>query len=396
MASRREVQDRAVRVIVTGGGTGGHVYPTLTTVRMLQAELAERGAAPAETLWIGAAGSLEERVARESGIAFRPVATGKLRRAGNPLRMITWANLRDAVRVPLGAIQALGIVRGVRPDVVVGFGGYVAVPVSVAARVGRRPMMVHEQTVRLGLANRMLVRLATRTALSSESSLALLPSGARARAEVTGNPVRPELFQGEPDRARKALDLAGFDADKPTVYVTGGAQGAKQINALVTQLLPWLLERANVIHQCGAADFDRQRETSFALPRELAARYHLTPYVGAEMPDVYALADLVISRSGAGTIAEITGLGKAAVLIPLASSAGGEQAHNAKYLEEHGAARALVGPLTPEDLRAALEPLLADPAARAEMAAAAREQGRPEAARTLAALILGVAGVAER
>ena len=381
-----------MRVIVTGGGTGGHVYPTLTTVRTLQAELAERGLAPAETLWIGAAAGLEERVAREAGIAFRPVATGKLRRAGNPLRMITWANLRDAVRVPLGAVQALGIVRSVRPDVVVGFGGYVAVPVSVAAWLGRRPMMVHEQTVRLGLANRMLVRLATRTALSSESSLSLLPARANGRAEVTGNPVRPELFGGDPDRARKALDLAGFDPDKPTVYVTGGAQGAKQINALVTQLLPWLLERANVIHQCGAGDHERQREVSFSLPRELAPRYHVTPYVGTEMPDVYALADLVISRSGAGTIAEVTGLGKAAVLIPLASSAGGEQAHNAKYLEDKGAARALVGQITAPDLRDALEPLLADPAARAEMAERAREQGRPDAARTLAALILDVAG----
>lgn len=392
MAGRREVEDRAVRVIVTGGGTGGHVYPTLTTVRTLQEVLAERGDAAAEVLWIGAAGSLEERVAGEAGIAFRAVATGKLRRASNPLRMITWANVKDAVRVPLGAVQAVGIVRQVRPDVVVGFGGYVAVPVSVAARLSRRRLMVHEQTVRLGLANRMLVRLATRTALSSESSVPLLPARAGGRAEVTGNPVRPELFQGEAGRARKALDLGGFDERKPTIYVTGGAQGAKQINSLVTQLLPWLLEHANVLHQCGAADLDRQRQAAQELPAELAPRYFVTPYVGAEMPDVYALADLVISRSGAGTIAEVTGLGKAAVLIPLASSAGGEQAHNAKFLEERGAARALVGSLTADDLRAALEPLLADPAARAEMAAQARRQGRPEAARTLAALILDVAG----
>jgi UDP-N-acetylglucosamine--N-acetylmuramyl-(pentapeptide) pyrophosphoryl-undecaprenol N-acetylglucosamine transferase len=188
------------------------------------------------------------------------------------------------------------------------------------------------------------------------------------------------------------LDLGGFDAGRPTVYVTGGAQGAKQINALVTQLLPWLLERANVLHQCGAADFERQRQAAEQLPAALAPRYHVTAYVGAEMPDVYALTDLVISRSGAGTIAEITGLGKAAVLIPLPTSAGGEQTYNAKYLQERGAARALVGPVQAQELREALEPLLADPAARTRMADRAREHGRPEAARTLAALILDVAG----
>lgn len=381
-----------MRVIVTGGGTGGHVYPALTTVRALQQELAERGAPTAEVLWMGAAGSLEERVAGEAGVRFLAVATGKLRRARNPLRMITRANIRDAARVPLGALQARRIVRAERPDVVVGFGGYVAVPVSVAAWLCRRPMMVHEQTVRLGLANRMLVRLATRTALSSESSLDLLPASVRARAQVTGNPMRAELYQGEADRAVKALDLDGFDRARPTVYVTGGAQGAKQINGLVTQLLPWLLERANVIHQCGAADLDRQRQAAAQLPPELAPRYHVTAYVGAEMPDVYALTDVVISRSGAGTIAEVTGLGKAAVMIPLPTSAGGEQAYNAEYLQERGAARALLGEVSAEDLRVALEPLLEDPEARATMAARAREQGRPEAARTLAALILSVAG----
>ena len=140
---------RPLRVIVTGGGTGGHVYPALTTVRAVQRQLAEQGGA-AEVVWVGARGGLEERVAGEAGIEFRAVATGKLRRARNPLRMLTWRNLKDLSRAPAGAVQARALVRSLRPDVVVGFGGYVAVPVSIAAWTCRRPVLVHEQTVRLG------------------------------------------------------------------------------------------------------------------------------------------------------------------------------------------------------------------------------------------------------
>ncbi|MBR7829389.1 UDP-N-acetylglucosamine--N-acetylmuramyl-(pentapeptide) pyrophosphoryl-undecaprenol N-acetylglucosamine transferase [Actinospica sp. MGRD01-02] len=380
---------RPVRVIVTGGGTGGHVYPALTTVNALRAVLAEQGRALSVS-WVGARGKLEERIAGEHGIEFLPVATGKLRRARNPLGMLTWTNIKDLARVPWGAVQACGIVRRLRPDVVVGFGGYVAVPVSVAAWLCRRPLVIHEQTVRLGLANRILARLAKVTAVSSESTLGLLPGGAR--AELVGNPIRAELFGGEPDRAVAALGLDGFDRALPTVYVTGGALGARQINNLIVESLPWLLKQANVVHQCGAAEIDRMREAATALSPELAPRYHVAEFIGAELPDLFALADLVVARSGAGTIAELSALGKPAVLIPLASSAGGEQSFNARYLDERGAARALLGEVTGEDLRAAIGALLDDPAARGKMAEHARELGKPDAARTLSALILRVAG----
>ena len=378
-------------MIVTGGGTGGHVYPALTTVGKLREVLAGQGR-ELEVVWVGARGKLEERVAGQAGIEFLPVATGKLRRARNPLGMLTWTNIKDLARVPRGALQSVAIVRRRRPDVVVGFGGYVAVPVSVAAWLCRRPLVIHEQTVRLGLANRLLARMARATAVSSPSSLDLLPGRARERAEVVGNPIRAELFGGQPDRAVAALGLDGFDRSLPTVYVTGGALGARQINNLVTESLPWLLKQANVIHQCGAAELDRVRAATEQLSPDARPRYHLAAFIGAEIPDVFALADLVVARSGAGTISELAALGKSAILIPLASSAGGEQAFNARYLDEHGAAKALIGPITAEDLRAAIGALLEDPAARAAMAAAARALGKPEAARTLADLILRTAG----
>ncbi|MGV9314384.1 UDP-N-acetylglucosamine--N-acetylmuramyl-(pentapeptide) pyrophosphoryl-undecaprenol N-acetylglucosamine transferase [Streptomyces sp. NPDC003691] len=384
------VLPRSFRLLVTGGGTGGHTYPALTAIRTLQGRLADAGSA-LEVLWIGTADGLEARVAPAEGIAFKTVATGKIRRSSNPLRMLSAANVKDMARVPLGVAQARSIVSGFQPDVVLATGGYVAVPAGLAARLCRVPLVLHEQTVRLGLANRKLASSATRIAVSSESSLPLLPAEVRERAVVTGNPVRPEVLGGHPDKAIETLSLYGFDRHLPTVYITGGAQGAQQINDVVHDVLPWLLSHANVIHQCGPANVDGLRSATAGLPPVLAGRYHLAGFVGPELPDVLALADIVVSRSGAGTLAELTALGKPAVFVPLATSAGNEQAHNARHLADAGAALALLGEVTGQALRNAVGPLLTDPALRAGMAERARGHGRPDAADRLVDVVLSAA-----
>ncbi len=380
----------AFRLIVTGGGTGGHTYPALTAIRTLQVRLSA-GGGTLDVLWIGTADGLEARVAPAEGIAFATVATGKVRRSSNPLKMMSAANVKDMARVPLGVAQARKLVAGFRPDVVLATGGYVAVPAGLAARLCRRPLVLHEQTVRLGLANRRLAGSATRIAVSSESTVALLPEAVRGLAVVTGNPVRPQVLTGHADKAVEALGLHGFDRRLPTVYVTGGAQGAQQINGAVRDALEWLLERANVIHQCGPDNVGDLRAHTAVLPAQLLGRYHLTGFVGPELPDVLALADVVVSRSGAGTLSEVTALGKPAVFIPLATSAGNEQAHNARHLEEAGAAVALLGDVTADRLKDAVGPLLTDPARRQAMAERAREHGRPDAADRLVDVILSAA-----
>ncbi|MCX5317736.1 glycosyltransferase [Streptomyces sp. NBC_00154] len=381
---------RAFRLIVTGGGTGGHTYPALTAIRTLRGRLAAEGRT-LDVLWIGTADGLEARVAPAEGIAFTTVATGKIRRSSNPLKMVSPANVRDMARVPLGVAQARKIIADFRPDVVLATGGYVAVPAGLAARMCRRPLVLHEQTVRLGLANRKLAGSATWMAVSSESSLPLLPESVRGAAVVTGNPIRPEVLAGHADKAVEVLGLHGFDRRLPTVYVTGGAQGSQQINDVVRDSLPWLLSNANVIHQCGPTNVGALQQLATVMPSELAGRYYLTGFVGPELPDVLALADVVVSRSGAGTLAELTALGKPAVFIPLASSAGGEQAHNARHLEEAGAAVALFGEVTGASLRDALGPLLTDPHRRVAMAERARAHGRPDAADRLVDVILSAA-----
>ncbi|MEA5367187.1 UDP-N-acetylglucosamine--N-acetylmuramyl-(pentapeptide) pyrophosphoryl-undecaprenol N-acetylglucosamine transferase [Amycolatopsis sp., V23-08] len=380
---------RSVRLLVTGGGTGGHTYPALTAIRTLEHRFMTDQRP--EVRWVGTAAGLEARTAEREGISFAAVAAGKIRRAKNPVKMLSWTNLKDLGKVPLGVVQAVRAVRAFRPDVVLATGGYVSVPVSLAAWACRRPLVVHEQTVRLGLANRLLARVASVMAVSSASTVPLLPERARKRAVVTGNPVRPEVLAGHAEKALDALALTGFDRARPTVYVTGGAQGATQINRLVGDVLPWLLEQANVIHQCGPGTVTQMQAAAERLPVDAAGRYVPIGFVGPELPDVFALADVVISRSGAGTIAELTALGLPSVLIPLASSAGGEQAHNARHLAESGAASALLSDVTAAALQNALEPLLADPARRQEMADSAREQGRPDAGERLVDVVVDLA-----
>ncbi|MYY00826.1 MULTISPECIES: UDP-N-acetylglucosamine--N-acetylmuramyl-(pentapeptide) pyrophosphoryl-undecaprenol N-acetylglucosamine transferase [unclassified Streptomyces] len=381
---------RAFRLIVTGGGTGGHTYPALTAIRALQERLAGEGRG-LDVLWIGTPGGLEARVAPAEGIPFTTVATGKIRRSSNPLKMLSPANAKDMARVPLGVAQARKIISDFRPDVVLATGGYVAVPAGLGARLCKRPLVLHEQTVRLGLANRKLAGSAAKIAVSSESTVPLLPESVRGAAVVTGNPVRAEVLSGHPDKAVAALGLHGFDRRLPTVYVTGGAQGSQQINEVVAGALPWLLERANVIHQCGPANVEELRRRATGLAAEQASRYHLAGFMGSELPDVLALADVVVSRSGAGTLAELTALGKPAVFIPLATSAGNEQDHNARHLAEAGAAVALLGEVTAAVLTEAVGPLLTDPARRNAMADRARAHGRPDAASRLVDVILSAA-----
>jgi UDP-N-acetylglucosamine--N-acetylmuramyl-(pentapeptide) pyrophosphoryl-undecaprenol N-acetylglucosamine transferase len=366
----------ALRMIVTGGGTGGHTYPALTTITALRSRLEAAGATAPKLLWVGIAGGLEADVSTRNNIPFRAITTGKLRRSRNPRDLAR--NVADAFRIPLGIVQAVATVARTRPTVVLSTGGFVSVPIGLAARLFRVPYLLHEQTLAVGLANRILAHAATRILLSHDASLDHLPARARRRAVVTGNPIRPAVLNGSPARGLAAYNL---DPAVPLVLVTGGAIGAQQINRMLAGALSELLPHCQIVHQCGSHSLAEMQQVARALPQQFAHRYRVVDFIHDELPDLLAAANIVVARSGAGTVAELTALGKTSILVPYPHAAGDEQRIAARHLAQQGAAVVLDGEqATPGRLRDTITSLLADPQHRATLAQAAAAHGRPDAA----------------
>jgi UDP-N-acetylglucosamine--N-acetylmuramyl-(pentapeptide) pyrophosphoryl-undecaprenol N-acetylglucosamine transferase len=370
----------APRLLIAGGGTGGHVLPALAVLE----ELARRGQR-GEVLWLGSAAGLEREAAARAGIPFRAIPTGKLR------RYLSIHTATDAVRIPAGVAAAWRQVRRFRPDVVFSTGGFVSVP-SVIAAARSTPMLTHEQTAILGLATRINARFADVLAVSYEQT-AQRAAAIHRRVVVTGNPVRASLANGD---AARALSRFGFDQERPVLYVTGGARGASPLNDRLAALLPGLLDRVQVVHQTGPAsanpDAARLAAERARWPTELQNRYQVVEFVGDELADLYAVASLIVGRAGAGTVAELAMLGKPAVLIPLPGTGGDEQTHNARLLAEAGGAILISqAEATPERLGALLRELLADPVRLSEMSAKARTVGRSDAASRLTDELLALA-----
>ncbi|MBI4637835.1 MAG: undecaprenyldiphospho-muramoylpentapeptide beta-N-acetylglucosaminyltransferase [Candidatus Rokubacteria bacterium] len=367
------------RVVIAGGGTGGHTSPGLAVAALLRARRVE-------CAWIGSRHGVEARRVPESGLPYFAIPTGKLR------RYWAWENLTDLVlNVPMGVVRAWLHLRRLRPRLVFATGGFVALPVVFAAAVRGIPIVAHEQTVVPGLANRIAGRLARRIAVSFADSAGSFPAS---KVVLTGNPLRPELRAGS--RA-DAVARFGLDPSLPLVYVTGGAQGAQRINRAVGEVLAPLLEAAQIIHQCGrsAVTQDRHRleDRRARLPESLRRRYTVIPYVGEELASVYAAASLVVARAGAGTVNECCQLGVPALYIPLPGTRGDEQTANARLVERAGGSIVLrQSALTPERLLDRVRALLADPVALKEMGERARALAIPDAGERLANLILEQAG----
>ncbi len=367
-----------MKIVIAGGGTGGHTSPGLAVA-------AELGARGARCVWIGSRQGIEAQRVPERGIPFHAIPTGKLR------RYWSWRNVSDLLfSVPAGVWSAFRLVGRIRPDAVFATGGFVAVPVVLAAALRRVPVVIHEQTAVPGLASRVTGRVARRIALAFPEAGAGFPA---ARCVLTGNPLREELRGGSRERA---LERFGLDAAAPVVYVTGGALGAHRLNRVVGAALPDLLAVAQVIHQCGdnprTGDRAWLEERRQALPPGLRARYRVVPYVGAELGDVFAAARLVVGRAGAGTVNECCQLGLAALYVPLPGARGDEQAANARLVAAAGGCEVLPeASLTAESLVAAVRQLLAAPQRLKEMGERARTLARPDAASRIAELVVQTA-----
>lgn len=365
-----------MRVIVAGGGTGGHAFPALAIVEELQ-----RRDPHLELWYVGKRGNIEERLAGARGIPFRAIAAGGLARRGG------WRNLWPLLMLGVGLGQSVLLMLRFRPQVVIGTGGYVSVPPVLAAVLFRIPTLIQEQNCVPGRATQLLARWATVVAATFTESIAYLPAK---DVRVVGNPVRGELHPDAlADRdaatARQEFDL---HPDRLTVLVMGGSQGARALtNAALDMLSALSANTVQVLLMTGKDDADAARDRV----AKAGVRCEVRAFID-DMASAYAAADLVVCRAGASTLAEVSGAGLPAVLVPYPYAMGDHQQKNAEALSKIGAAillpeAALDGPT----LAACLQELLDDPVQRRDMATASRQWAMPGAAEAIADVVCDLA-----
>lgn len=296
------------RLVLTGGGTAGHVTPHLALIPHLEAE-------GYELHYIGTADGIERELI-PSHIPYYPIAAGKLR------RYFDWRNLTDPWRVLWGTAQAWRILRRVRPAAIFSKGGFVTVPVAIAGWMLGIPVLLHESDYSPGLANRISLHFAKRICLTFPESLQYVP---KERAVVTGTPIRAELQRGS---RVQGLDLCRFADNVPTLLVMGGSQGSQAINRVIREALPRLSQEYQIIHLCGRGN---------AEPSLDSRRYRQFEYASEELPHLLAAADYVVSRAGANSIFELCSLRKPNILVPLSRQASrGDQILNARSFAKQG------------------------------------------------------------
>lgn len=303
------------KIVLTGGGTAGHVTPNIALLPGLQ----ELGY---EVHYIGSYEGIESRLIADFDIPYYGISTGKFRRYLDP------KNFSDPFRVIKGYTEARRILKELKPDIVFSKGGYVSVPVVRAAASLKIPCIIHESDMTPGLANKLCIPVARKVCCNFPETMQYLPKD---KAVLTGSPIREELSKGN---KIAALDLCGFDANIPVIMVIGGSLGAANVNKAVRDALPELLKDFQVVHICGKDKIDNMLLTTRG--------YKQFEYVKTELKDIFAMADVVISRAGANAICELLALQKPNLLIPLMAGSRGDQILNAKSFESQGYSKVLM------------------------------------------------------
>lgn len=298
------------KIVLTGGGTAGHVTPNIALLPSLKA-------AGYEITYVGSYDGIEKRLIEDFDIPYVGISTGKFR------RYLDLKNLTDPFRVIKGYGEAKKFLKTYRPDVVFSKGGFVSVPVIRAAGSLHIPCIIHESDMTPGLANKLCISAAQKVCCNFPETLKLLPEG---KAVLTGSPIREELFRGN---KVAGLDLCGFTANKPVIMVIGGSLGASYVNKVIREALPVLLKDFQVVHLCGKGKLDNLLLNT--------PGYKQFEYITTELKDIFAMSDLVISRAGANALCELLALRKPNILIPLPSSSSrGDQLLNAQSFEAQG------------------------------------------------------------
>lgn len=297
-------------IVFTGGGTAGHVTPNIALFPAVK----EAGY---EISYIGSYEGIEKELITGQGVTYYGISSGKFR------RYFSWKNFSDPFQVVKGYFQAKKLLKKLKPNIVFSKGGFVSVPVVMAAKKCKIPCIIHESDITPGLANKLAIPSATKVCANFPETLNYLP---KEKAVLTGSPIRKELFTGN---KIKGLDFCGFTANKPVLLVIGGSTGAASVNNAIRDLLPTLLQQFQVIHLCGKGKTDESFHG-----REGYVQFE---YINKELKDLFAAADVIVSRAGANAICELLALKKPNILIPLSAAASrGDQILNAESFERQG------------------------------------------------------------
>ena len=356
------------KIVLTGGGTAGHVTPNIALMPRLQ----ELGY---EISYIGSYNGIERQLITQMNVPYYGISSGKLRRYHD------WENFKDPFRVLKGLHQARKLLSQLKPQVVFSKGGFVSVPVVQAASLLRIPVIIHESDMTPGLANKLAFPAATKICCNFPETVQYLPKG---KAVLSGSPIRAELLRGDAKAGRKFCGFpeSGTGADRPVLLIIGGSLGSVAVNTAIRRILPSLLEKFDVIHLCGKGNLN---ESLTGTPG-----YVQYEYIQEELPDLFALADVVVSRAGANAICELLALRKPALLIPLSAAASrGDQILNARSFAKQGFSQMMEEEtLTDEGLLGAILQLYAD---RDQYVQAMEKSEVGDAVGTITALIEQVA-----
>ncbi|MDO4531909.1 MAG: undecaprenyldiphospho-muramoylpentapeptide beta-N-acetylglucosaminyltransferase [Bacillota bacterium] len=303
------------KILLTGGGTAGHVTPNLALLPYLKAE-------GYEIVYVGSHNGIERSLIEAEGIPYYGISTGKLR------RYLSKENIKDMFRVAKGIGEAKKLIRKLQPDLVFSKGGFVAVPVVLGAKKNKVPVIIHESDITPGLANKLAMPSAQVICSTFPETLQYVPKG---KGVHTGTPIRKELFEGD---RQKGLEACGFTGEKPVLLMLGGSLGAVKLNQCLREILPELVQTFDVIHLCGKGNLDARFRTQEG--------YRQFEYVSEGLNDLFAAADLIVSRAGSNSICEFLALKKPHLLIPLGTKASrGDQILNAASFEKQGFAKVL-------------------------------------------------------
>ncbi len=366
----------SMRILFTGGGTGGHLFPLIAVARELK-----KIYDPSEIYFLGS-GDFATSFLEQEGIKVRIISAGKFR------RYFSVQNFIDPFKSVLGIIQSFWYLYIWMPDVIFSKGGYGSVPVVLVGWLFHVPILVHESDTIPGLANRLGAKFAKRVAISFLSADKYLPVK---KTALVGNPIRLDLMQACLSNDQKSLEEAkktfGIVSQKQVIFVLGGSQGAQKINELVLSVLPRLLEKYEVIHQTGVENLEQIKA---GLGSPLPDGYHVHDFLDEyQMAAAYLLANLIISRAGAGSISEIAACAKPSILIPLMDSAADHQRENAFAYAQAGATSVLEqANLTPNLFLSEINQILASQEIIQKMSANAKNFAKPEAAQRIAEALI--------